>query len=260
MRLQTLLLVAAVSFSVVLAGCGGGGEDTATTPTPAADADPAPAAEPAGTASIAGTINFEGTAPERPPITLDRDCRELHEGDVLSQNTVVNDNGTLRWAFIYVKDGLGDRTFAPPAEEVVFDQRGCLYTPHVFGVQAGQTVRILNSDAFLHNVNSQPEQRSNKFNFGMPNQGMEKEQTFRTAEVMVKIRCDVHGWMGAYAGVLDHPYFAVSGEDGSFSIEGLPAGTYTLEAWHETLGTQEMTVTVGDGEAGSADFTFSAAS
>lgn len=258
MRLQTLLLVAAVSFSVVLAGCGGGGGETAETPetTPTT---PAPAAEPAGSASIAGTINFDGTAPERPPITLDRDCRELHEGDVLSENTIVND-GKLQWVFVYVKDGLGDRTFATPTEEVVFDQRGCLYMPHVFGVQVGQTVRILNSDAFLHNVNSQPEQRANKFNFGMPNQGMEKEQTFRTAEVMVKIRCDVHGWMGAYAGVLEHPYFAVSGEDGSFSIEGLPAGTYTLEAWHETLGTQTMEVTVADDEAATADFTFSAAS
>ena len=228
--------------------------------TPTAENTPPPAAEPAGTASIAGTINFNGTAPDRPAITLDRECRALHEGDVHTQNTVVNDNGTLRWAFVYVKSGLEGRTFAPPAEEVVFDQRGCMYTPHVFGAQVGQTVRIINSDAFLHNVNSQPEQRSNKFNFGMPTQNMEKEHKFRTAEVMVKIRCDVHGWMGAYAGVLDHPYFAVSGEDGSFSIEGLPAGTYTLEAWHETLGTQTMEVTVGDGEAATSDFTFAASS
>ncbi len=259
MRIQTLLLVATVSFSVLVAGCGGGDAEAPEATTTTED-EPAPAAEPAGTASIAGTINFSGTAPDRPAITLDRDCRALHEEDVLTENTVVNDNGTLRWAFVYVKDGLGDRTFDPPAEEVTFDQRGCMYDPHVFGVQVGQIVRIINSDTFLHNVNSQPDERSNKFNFGMPVQGMEKEQKFRTAEVMVKIRCDVHGWMGAYAGVLDHPYFAVSGDDGSFSLTGLPAGTYTLEAWHETLGTQTMEVTVGDGEAATADFTFAATS
>ena len=258
MRIQTLLLVATVSFSVLVAGCSGGEETPNVTPDP--EDAPAATTEPAGTASIAGTINFSGTAPARPAITLDRDCRALHEEDVLTENTVVNDNGTLRWAFVYVKDGLGDRTFAPPAEEVTFDQRGCMYAPHVFGVQVGQTVRIINSDTFLHNVNSQPDERSNKFNFGMPSQGMEKEQKFRTAEVMVKIRCDVHGWMGAYVGVMDHPYFAVSGDDGSFSLTGLPAGTYTLEAWHETLGTQTMEVTVGDDEAATADFTFAASS
>lgn len=258
MRIQTLLLVATVSFSIVVAGCGGGEETPDATETP--EAAPAATAEPAGTASIAGTINFNGTAPDRPAITLDRECRALHEADVLTENTVVNDNGTLRWAFVYVKEGLGDRTFAPSTEVITFDQRGCMYSPHVFGVQVGQVVEIINSDTFLHNVNSQPNERSNKFNFGMPVQNMKKEQKFRTAEVMVKIRCDVHGWMGAYAGVLDHPYFAVSGEDGSFSIEGLPAGTYTLEAWHETLGTQTMEVTVGDGEAGTADFAFAASS
>lgn len=260
MRLQTLLLVAVLSFSVVVAGCGGGEESAGTSETTTATTPAPAAATPAGTASIAGTINFSGTAPARAPITLDRECRELHDGDVLTQNTVVNDNGTLRWAFVYVKSGLEGQTFAPSSEEVVFDQKGCMYSPHVFGVQVGQTVRIINDDTFLHNVNSQPAQRANKFNFGMPTQGMEKEQRFRTPEVMVKIRCDVHGWMSAYAGVLDHPYFAVSGEDGSFSIEGLPAGTYTLEAWHETLGTQTMEVTVGDGEAATTDFTFAASS
>jgi len=259
MRIQTLLLVATVSFSIVVAGCGGSDEEPAAT-SETVEETPAPTAEPAGTASITGTINFSGTAPDRPAITLDRECRALHEADVLTENTVVNDNGTLRWAFVYVKEGLGDRTFAPSAEVITFDQRGCMYDPHVFGVQVGQTVEIINSDAFLHNVNSQPNERSNKFNFGMPVQNMKKEQKFRTAEVMVKIRCDVHGWMGAYAGVLDHPYFAVSGEDGSFSLTGLPAGTYTLEAWHETLGTQTMEVTVGEGEAATADFTFAATS
>jgi len=254
---HTLLLITALSLFIV-AGCGGGGEPSSTTSEPAAEPMPAATAEPAGTASIAGTINFSGTAPAQPAINLDRDCRELHDGEVHSQNVVVNDNGTLRWVFVYVKEGLGDRTFAPSNETVVFDQSGCMYSPHVFGVQVGQPVKIINSDPFLHNVNSQPEERANKFNFGMPNQGMEKEQTFREPEVMVKIRCDVHGWMGAYAGVLEHPFFSVSAEDGTFRLEGLPAGTYTIEAWHETYGTQTQTVTVGDGEAATADFSYAA--
>lgn len=257
MRLNTLWLVAALSFSIVAVGCGGGnGEAPSSSSEPAAADAPAAAAEPAGTASISGTIAFNGTPPEQRALNLDRDCRELHEGEeVLAQNVVVNDNGTLRWVFVYVKEGLGDQTFAPPAEPVVFDQSGCMYKPHVFGVQTNQPIKILNSDPFLHNIHALPEENRG-FNFGMPMQNMEKEQSFRVPEVMVRIKCDVHPWMSAYAGVLDHPYYSVSAEDGSFSIEGLPAGTYTIEAWHEEYGTQTQTVTVGDGESASTDFTY----
>ena len=183
----------------------------------------------------------------------------MHEESVLDENVVVNDNNTLRWVFVYVKEGLGGRTFTEPAEPVVLDQSGCIYHPHVFGVQTGQAIKILNSDPLLHNIHALPEV-NRSFNFGMPNQGDERERNFRVPEIMVKIKCDVHPWMSAYAGVLDHPHFSVSGDDGAFSIEGLPAGTYTIDAWHESYGAQTQTVTVSDGEVTSVNFTFEATS
>lgn len=258
MRLKTFFLAGTLSFSVASAGCGGG-EKPAATPDPAAEDARVAAVESAGTASISGTIIFNGTAPRRRALNLDRECRDLHTEPVLTENLVVNDNNTLKWVFVYVKEGLEGRTFAEPTEPVVLDQRGCVYLPHVFGVQTGQTIKILNSDSLLHNIHALPEENRG-FNFGMPNQGSERERSFRVPEVMVKIKCDVHPWMSAYAGVLDHPHYSVSGDDGAFNIEGLPAGTYTIEAWHESYGTQAQAFTVGEGEVTTVDFTFDATS
>ena len=125
----------------------------------------------------------------------------------------------------------------------MFDQKGCQYSPKVFGIQVNQPLEIRNSDSTLHNVHALSEKNA-QFNLGMPIQGMKLKKTFTKPEVMVKIKCEVHSWMHAYAGVLDHPFFAVSGDDGSFSIKNLPAGQYTLEAWHAKYGTQTQTITV----------------
>jgi hypothetical protein len=122
---------------------------------------------------------------------------------------------------------------------------------------AGQSLDILNSDPTLHNIHALPE-KNDAFNLGMPVQGMKYTKKFDKPEVMIRIKCDVHGWMGAYCGVLPHPFFAVSAADGSFMIKDLPAGTYTIEAWHEKLGTQTQQITVGDKESKAANFTFKA--
>ena len=111
--------------------------------------------------------------------------------------------------FVYVKDGLGDRTFTAPQTPVVLDQKGCKYMPHVFGAQVGQPVKIVNSDGTLHNVHAVPKENT-EFNFGQPLKGMESTQTFTKAEIMVPFRCDVHGWMSAYGGIVPHPFFAVT--------------------------------------------------
>ena len=134
-------------------------------------------------------------------------------------------------------------------------QKGCHYVPHVQGVQVGQPLQIVNSDSTLHNVHGMPKQ-SKEFNLGMPIQGMKLDRKFDKPEVMVKFKCDVHPWMNAYVGVLDHPFFAVSGADGQYEIKDLPAGTYTVEAWHEKFGVQTQEITVTDAAAGSADFSF----
>jgi hypothetical protein len=127
--------------------------------------------------------------------------------------------------------------------------------PHVFGIQVGQPLEVLNSDPTLHNIHAVP--RDNReFNRGQAITGQRDRFTFTTKEVMVPFKCDVHGWMNAYVGVLDHPYFAVSGADGTFSIKSLPPGTYTIEAWHEKLGTMTQTVTIGAKETKDLGFTF----
>jgi plastocyanin len=210
----------------------------------------------AGPGTVSGRALFEGT-PEAPtPLKMAADPVCAREGKgATSEAILVGEGGALQNVFVYVKDGLGDRTYPPPATPVVLDQKGCRYVPHVFGVQVGQAVEIVNSDPTLHNVHAMPKLNT-EFNVGQPVQGMRLRRTFAKPEVMVAVRCDVHGWMGAYAGVLPHPFFAVTEPDGSFEIKGLPPGTYTLEAWHERLGTRTQTVTIDDKKGATATFSF----
>ncbi len=260
--MSKLLVVTAIICALLLASCGDGSGDSASqsSPEPAADKMPSKGTDISMySGTVSGTIHFKGTAPKVRPMRMDAECGAFHSEPVMSQNVVVNENGTCKWVFVYVKEGLGDMKFDPPGEPVVFDQVGCKYDPHVFGVQAGQPIKILNSDPLLHNIHALPK-ANRPFNFGMPKKGDERERTFKKPEVMVKIKCDVHPWMGAYAGVVDNPYYAVTGDDGSFTIKNLPAGEYTLEAWHEEYGTQTMTVKVGDNETATVDFTFGPAS
>ena len=207
--------------------------------------------------SVTGTISFDGTAPQRRVIKMAADpaCEAANEGKERFGEVMVIANGKVKNVFVYVKDGLGDAKFEVPSEPVEMDQLGCMYTPHVVGAMAGQTIVIKNSDATLHNVHSLPE-NSKPFNSAMPMKGMTVKKKFASPEIMVRMKCDVHPWMSSYVGVVAHPFYSVSAEDGTFKIEGLPAGTYTIEAWHEKMGTQTQSVTVSDDGAAAADFTF----
>lgn len=253
---------------VVAIGCGGGKPQEAAATDRSAHPDSSPtiqlaqataAAAPAsGSASIRGAIKFEGAPPAPAKIKMDADpvCQQQHASPMSSEEVVVNANGTLQNVFVYVKEG-AQGSVPPPTTAVTLDQAGCWYHPHVFGVQVGQPLEIINSDATLHNVNAKP--TSNQpFNIAQPMKGMKTTKKFANPEVMVRFKCNVHPWMSAYGGVVGHPFFSVSGADGSFAISGLPAGTYTLEAWHEKYGTQTQSVTVADGETKSVDFTFKA--
>ncbi|MDP3920067.1 MAG: carboxypeptidase regulatory-like domain-containing protein [Candidatus Omnitrophota bacterium] len=206
---------------------------------------------------VSGTVKFDGAAPEAAVISMDADptCAGAHSESVLSEEVVVGDAGALQNVFVYVKEGLEGQTFDTPSTPVTLDQKGCQYKPHVFGVQVGQPVDIINSDPTLHNVHGLPK-NSKEFNLGMPIPGMRVKRKFDSAEVMVKFKCDVHPWMNAYVGVVSHPFFSTTGSDGSFEIKDLPAGSYVLEAWHEKYGTQTMNVTVDDAAPQSASFTF----
>ena len=174
----------------------------------------------------------------------------------MTEYFIVGDDGSLQNVFVYVKEGLGDRTFDAPSEPVVLNQDGCRYTPHVFGIQVGQPLQVLNSDPTLHNIHATPT-TNQEFNTGQPIEGMTFDHAFTDVEVMVPFKCDVHSWMNANVGVLDHPYYAVSGEGGAFDISRLPPGDYVIEAWHEMLGAQTQNVTVGESETVEISFTFS---
>ena len=209
-------------------------------------------------ATVSGSVQFSGTAPKMEPISMSADpvCAGLHSAPVQTETVIANSNNTLKNVFVYVKEGLEGKAFEPPKESVVIDQKGCQYHPHVFGIQVGQKLEIVNSDNTLHNVHSLAE-KSKQFNLGMPIQGMKLPKQFDNPEVMVKFKCDVHPWMNAFIGVLTHPFFAVTGDDGSFEIKNLPPGEYTIEAWHEKYGTQTQKITVPESGSEKVTFTFS---
>lgn len=221
-------------------------------------AAPASAVDPATAARVSGRVRLAGAAPIDEPVRIDGDkaCVSLAGTDQQAGETVLlgPDQG-LANVFVYVRSGLEKATFPVPSEPVVIDQQKCRYTPRVVGVRVGQPVQIRNGDPLLHNVRADGEVNA-PFNQGQPVQGMVYSHTFTTREVMVPIKCDVHAWMRAYIGALEHPFFAVTGPDGTFSLPDLPPGAYTVEAWHERLGTIEQAVTVGARESKDVALTF----
>jgi plastocyanin len=250
MRLSEGVTAAALALTLA-AGCSRGEEAPARTPPP--DARRVDVSK-AGT--LTGRVAIDGPVPRNTPIEMAADpaCQAAHKDGATSE-TYVSENGGLGNVFVYVKDGLGNYYFDTPAEPVRLDQSGCRYVPHVFGLQVGQPIEFVNSDETMHNVHAlgkiNPE-----FNFSQMIQNQKDSRSLRKPEVMVRIKCDVHGWMSAYAGVLEHPYFAVTTPSGSFELKNLPAGTYTIEAWHETLGTRMQSVTLADNDKKEISFTF----
>ena len=252
MQHRTLWAFVSILVLAVAAACGGGSEAPAESAEPAA-----PAFDPATAGNVTGSIMFEGDAPAAETIRMNSDPVCLKQAtDTETEYYVVGDGGGLGNVFVYVKSGLTG-SFPPASDTIILDQQGCRYTPHVFGIQVGQTLQVVNSDPTLHNIHATPANNA-EFNTGQPIQGMTFDREFDNVEIMVPFKCDVHGWMNAYVGVLDHPFFAVSGGDGAFDISGLPPGTYEIEAWHEELGTQTESVTGAEGGTAEVSFTFAA--
>ncbi len=204
--------------------------------------------------TVAGKISFAGTPPAPKAIKMGGtpECAAVHTVDVMDEKLVVNGDGTVKNCFVYVSV---PGKYDPPSQPAEIDQKGCVYFPHVMGLQTGQQLNIKNSDNFLHNVHYIPEINDEQ-NIGMSKIGV-RERSFEFAEVMIKFKCEVHPWMNAWVGVLDHPFFAVTGDDGSFSIPGVPPGTYDCVVWHESLGEQRASVTVATGQTAQADFSYS---
>lgn len=257
-NLSTMCAVVALTFPLVV-GCAKKEDKPAAPPPPAGVASTPTAAAPAGgagatgTATVTGKVSFSGAAPKAAAVKMDADpvCSKAHKGAVTSEEVVVNANGTLKNCIVYVKSGASG-TYAPSGAPEI-DQVGCIYTPHVLAVQAGSAITIKNGDPTLHNVQASPALNAG-FNQAMPPNTPAINHTFDQAEAApVKFKCQVHPWMTAYVGVFSHPFFAVTGDDGSFAIKNLPAGKYTVGVWHEKFGEQTFDVEVADGATATQD-------
>ena len=239
--------VTLLALATLPAACGGGGpSEQAPPPTTAAAAPAGPAAGSTGNGTISGKVSFAGTAPaaEKVKVAADPKCQSMHPQGLEKRTVQVTDGG-LAHVFVYVKNAPAGSS--PATEPAVLDQQGCEYHPHVIGVQTGQPIKIRNSDDTLHNIHPRPTVNA-EFNIGQPRKGMESVKTFDKQEIMIPVGCDVHPWMRSYISVVGHPYFAVTKEDGTYEIKGLPAGDYEVEAFHEKLKTQTQKVTVKDGD------------
>jgi hypothetical protein len=191
----------------------------------------------ASAGDLSGKVALKGTPPPEKTIEYDETCSKLHPTIKTTRHYVVGKDQGLANVFVYISKGLEGKKFTPPTTPVEFDQVGCNFNPYVFGVMVGQPVKIKNSDPLMHNIHAMPKVDGNaEFNFAEPVQGDFNDtkwaESIKEPEVLVKIKCDVHQWMLAYGGVMNHPYFAVTDADGNFKIANVPAGKYTLTAYH----------------------------
>ncbi|MBS1799191.1 MAG: carboxypeptidase regulatory-like domain-containing protein [Acidobacteria bacterium] len=256
MKKTQFAICLSLSFIVACSGCSRNLSQSApkeATPQPPQyfHVDPATAAE------IAGKVSYIGPKPTPKKIDMSEDpaCVSAHHGQAFDESLIVGRNHSLANAFIYIKSGLEGKTFEVPATPVVIDQNGCWFHPHVMGVQTNQVVKIVNSDPVTHNIHPMAEV-NREWNHSQGPGDPVLTRKFVKPEIMIPVKCNIHSWMRAYIGVLDHPYFAVSKDDGTFKIPNLPPGTYTLAIWQEKLGTQEQQITIAPGQHAVADFTF----
>ncbi len=204
-------------------------------------------------AEITGKVKLKGTPKPEVPIPLDVTCGAMHSGPITTRFYVVGADNGLGNVFVYIKSGAAKTP--PTGEAPMLDQVGCLYEPYVMGIVTDQKLKIRNSDALMHNIHATPKNPLNKeFNFAQPIKGQVSEKSFPAPEVLVRMKCDVHPWMFAYIGVCDHPYFAVTDKDGNYKISNVPAGKYTVEAFHLKAGAKTADISVGADDKKTADF------
>lgn len=207
-------------------------------------------------ATVHGIVRFDGKVPLAKPVSMMADpvCAKQHATPMVAQDIVADSKGDLQNVVVYVSEGLGDRTFDPPAEPATVEQKGCMYLPHVMAVRANQKLELVNNDPTSHNIHPQPA-NNREWNKAEP-PGSKMEESFGREEIAIPVKCNVHPWMRGYIAVFKHPFFAVTGKDGSFDLSNLPPGTYTIKAWHEKLGTSTQTVTIGATETKEISFVF----
>lgn len=200
---------------------------------------------------------FKGDKPVMPTIDMSANpmCERQHTKPEHAETVVINPDGTMRYAFVWIKEGLPHARWAPPADKVILDQSGCVYRPHVLAVMIGQQLEIDNSDPVNHNVHAEAQINAG-WNESQPPQAEKKFKTFSREEIWFPVTCSVHPWMRAYLSVVRHPFFAVTGEDGTFSMKGVPPGSYTLEVIQEKFGRKSAAITVAAHDEKTVDFTY----
>jgi|SRR5580698_6328650 hypothetical protein len=208
--------------------------------------------------SVKGTVKLQGTAPKGTHIDMSADpkCAQIHPTGAISEDVTTDGSGGLQNVVVYISQGLGDAKFDPPQQPIELEQKGCQYKPHVIALRANQPINVVNSDPTSHNIHPAPT-NNREMNQSQP-PGVPLSLTFAREEIAIPVKCNIHPWMKSYIAVFKHPFFAVTGKDGSFEIPNLPPGSYTITAWHEKLGTSMQKITVGDSEA-KADFVFKSA-
>lgn len=207
------------------------------------------------TFDVKGVVSFDGTVPQGKKLNLPAGCSVPGQGNVYSNEVIVND-GKLQNVLVRVIKGHEGQIYTDvPSQEVELDQKGCIYTPRVTAARVGQKVTFINSDPIFHNVRSVTKENK-KFNVAMPKKDQRETKVFTKAEFFLQAKCSVHPWMGAYVAVMDHPFYSVTNKMGEFTLPALPVGKYTIEAWHEVFGTQTQEITVSDNGAGELTFKF----
>ena len=245
-----------VPTALLLAGCG-----KVEAPKPAAE--PAKTVDyfrvdPATAGTISGTIVFRGAQPKRQIVSMEADegCQQAHAGKLVYDDAILTGaKGGLANTFIYIAAGLENKKFEPPKESVSIDQHGCLFVPRVIGIRAGQPLDLKNSDSVTHNIHPMPA-NNREWNEQQSPGTPDVQHRFARPEVMIPVKCNVHAWMHAWIGVIDHPYFAVTGPNGAFTLPNVPPGDYTIAVWHEKLGEQKQPVHLDASGKAAISFTY----
>ncbi len=255
---QSLLFAAAVA----LAGCGGAPENRVPEKKVAVEA-PQPVeyfhVDPATAGTLAGSVTFHGAKPKPELISMEAEqgCQQANAGKpVYSPAVLTGKKAGLANAFVYIQAGLEGKKFEPVKEPaVVLDQHGCMFLPRVIGIRAGQTLDLKNGDSVAHNVHPMPA-NNREWNQEQAPHAPDVEHRFARPEIMIPVKCNIHAWMHAWIGVVDHPYFAVTGPDGAFEWKNVPPGDYTISVWHEKLGTQTQQVHLAPSGTAAVNFSY----
>ncbi len=206
--------------------------------------------------TISGKITFSGTAPARAPINVTKDKEVCGATEHLSDLLIVGAGNAIKNVIVSLVEIEKGKAIVAPSSNPKLDQNGCVFTPHVICVTAGTTIDILNSDSVTHNVHTYPEENTAVNKAQPPSLKVISIETEFGEEDPMKVSCDYHGWMSSWVGIFEHPYFAVTGDDGSFTIDNIPAGAYEVKAWQEDLGELVKTVGVKAGETTTENFEF----